>query len=455
MPRRSSDSKNSGDHNWRRLWETPSKKSQRRYARAWVHPLLGDFLISKDLAIPKQPAVLSEFTTMTTNPANLTPKDQLLSWHQEIEARQEEQIMQMAELCEQENRLREEIERLRTQLEAGRAGQSWQPPHPFPPSRPGKGKEVVAPDNVDLPADDELSSGSSPLPRRSPSPNAVEAHSRKRSPRQSSRSISIGRRRVLREPNRDQRPPTPTPQYVPDRAGGFPPLRPSMYPPYGAAPTPQMISPSAVRGPQDMLSTPLGQHILDYDPPHGFSILPFAMYDGSSDLYDPMLHYNQAMILRAGDDRLLCKVFPASLKGPALAWFHKLPRGSINTFDELWAAFVSQYLCSVKQEGNISFLQSILKREDESIRDFTHRFGQAVQQIDIYNMDAVLENFRRSFGPTTPFFQSLSLDPPATMEELYRRADKFSTLEDNIQAVSQTVMITAQNNKPATKGPSE
>ena len=99
--------------------------------------------------------------------------------------------------------------------------------------------------------------------------------------------------------------------------------------------TPQMIAPSAIRGPQDMLSTPLGQHILYYDPPRSFTIPPFAMYDGSSNPYDHMLHYNQAMILSAGDDRLLCKVFPASLKGPTLAWFHKLPRRSINMFDEL------------------------------------------------------------------------------------------------------------------------
>ena len=161
------------------------------------------------------------------------------------------------------------------------------------------------------------------------------------------------------------------------------------------------------------------------------------------------------MILSVGDDRLLCKVFPASLKGPALAWFHKLPRGSINTFGELWAAFVSQYLCSVSQKGNISSLKSILKREDQSIRDFIRRFVQAVQQIDVYSMDAVLQNFRRSFEPTTPFFQYLSLDPLVTMEELYRLADKFSTLEENIQAASQTIMITAQNSKPAAKGPYE
>ena len=260
---------------------------------------------------------------------------------------------------------------------------------------------------------------------------------------------------MRREPSRDQRPPTPAHQYVLGGAGGLPTPVPSMYPPYGAAPAPQMIVPSAVRGPQDMLSTPLGQHILDYDPPRGFSIPPFAMYDSSSNPYDYMLHYHQAMILTVEDDRLLCKVFPASLKGPALAWFHNLPRGLINTFGELWAAFVSQYLCSVRQKGNIISLKSILKREDESIRDFTRRFGQVVQQIDVYSMDAILQNFRRSFGPTTPFFQYLSLDPLATMEELYQRVDKFSTLEDNIWAASQTVMIIAQSNKSTAKGPSE
>ena len=41
------------------------------------------------------------------------------------------------------------------------------------------------------------------------------------------------------------------------------------------------------------------------------------------------------------------------------------------------------------------------------------------------------------------------------MEELYRRADKFSTLEDNIRAASQTVMITTQSGKPVAKGSSE
>ena len=146
---------------------------------------------------------------------------------------------------------------------------------------------------------------------------------------------------------------------------------------------------------------------------------------------------------------------PDQLEGACPGLVPQTPRRSINSFSELWAAFVSQYLCSVQQKGNISSLQTIFKGEDESIRDFTIRFGRAVQRIYSYSMDAVLQNFRMSFRPTTPFFHSLSLDLPAKMEELYKWADKYSMLEDNIRAASQTVMITAQSSKSATKGQSE
>ena len=111
---------------------------------------------------------------------------------------------------------------------------------------------------------------------------------------------------------------------------GVAPSLPFVYSTFGVAPTPYKLAPTNVRGPKDMLSSPLGHHILSYEPPRGFFIPSFAMYDGSSDPFDHMPHFNQAMILNAEDDRLLCKVFPASLKGPALAWFHELPRRSID-----------------------------------------------------------------------------------------------------------------------------
>ena len=107
---------------------------------------------------------------------------------------------------------------------------------------------------------------------------------------------------------------------------------------------------------------------------------------------------------------------------------------------------------------NISSLQTIVKQEEETIRDFTRRFRQVVQQVKVHSMDAVLKNFRRSFAPSTPFFHSLSLDLLATMEELYRRANRYSMLEDNIRTTTQTVMITSKlagSSKPKEKKPPE
>ena len=218
----------------------------------------------------------------------------------------------------------------------------------------------------------------------------MEAESRKRSPRRSSRFVSSMPRRVQREFSRERRQSERTPENMPAWLRVAAPSLPFGYPTFGVASISYMLAHAAVRGLEDMLSSPLGQHILSYEPPHGFAIPPFAIYNGSSDPYDHMLYFNQAMILNAKNDRLLCKVFPANPKGPTLAWFHKLPRGSINSFSELWAAFVSHYLCSVLQKGNINSLQTLFKREAESIRDFTIRFGQAVQQIDAYNIDVVL-----------------------------------------------------------------
>ena len=127
----------------------------------------------------------------------------------------------------------------------------------------------------------------------------------------------------------------------------MPPMRP-MHLAFDAGPTFYTQPTALIRGLNDIHSSPLGQHILSYEPPRGFFIPVFTMFNGSNDPYDHILHYNHAMTLNAGNNRLLCKVFLACLRGPMLTWFHNLSRNSINSFNELWTTFISQYLCSVQ-----------------------------------------------------------------------------------------------------------
>ncbi|RVW42831.1 hypothetical protein CK203_079967 [Vitis vinifera] len=145
------------------------------------------------------------------------------------------------------------------------------------------------------------------------------------------------------------------------------------------------------------------------------------------------MHYRQLMTLDIGNDALLCKVFPASLQGQALSWFHRLPPNSVGNFRDLSEAFVGQYLCSARHKQNISTLQNIKMQDNESLREFVKRFGQAVLQVEACSMDAVLQIFKRSICPGTPFFESLAKKPPTTMDDLFRRANKYSMLEDDVR----------------------
>nr|CAN67735.1 hypothetical protein VITISV_012279 [Vitis vinifera] len=168
-----------------------------------------------------------------------------------------------------------------------------------------------------------------------------------------------------------------------------------------------------------MLSTPFCSHIIHCEPPRGFLVPKFSTYDGSNDPFDHIMHYRQLMTLDIGNEALLCKVFPASLQGQTLSWFHRLPPNSLGNFRDLSEAFVGQYLCSARHKQNISTLQNIKMQDNESLREFVKRFGQVILQVEAYSMDVVLQIFKRSICPGTPFFESLAKKPLATMDDLH------------------------------------
>ncbi|RVW28617.1 hypothetical protein CK203_100865 [Vitis vinifera] len=147
----------------------------------------------------------------------------------------------------------------------------------------------------------------------------------------------------------------------------------------------------------DMLSTSFGPHIINYEPSRGFIVPKFTTYDGTSDPFNHIMHYRQLMTLNIGNDALLYKVFLVSLYGQALLWFHLLPNNSMNNFRDLSEAFVGHYLCST-----------------------------------CYNMDAILKIFKKNISLSTPFFEFLAKKLPVTMDNLFRRANKYSMLKDDV-----------------------
>ena len=192
----------------------------------------------------------------------------------------------------------------------------------------------------------------------------------------------------------------------------------------------------------DMLSTSFNPYIINYEPPRGFMVSKFSTYDRTNDSFDHIMHYRQLMTLDIGNDALLCKVFPSILHGQAISWFHRLPINSINNFWDLSEAFMGQYLWSARHKQNISTLQNIKMLENESLREFVKQFGQAILQVESCIMDPVLQIFKRNIWSGTPLFESLTKKPPSTMDNLFKWANKYSMLEDDVHAATQQVLVT-------------
>ncbi|XP_034697196.1 uncharacterized protein LOC117923049 [Vitis riparia] len=82
-------------------------------------------------------------------------------------------------------------------------------------------------------------------------------------------------------------------------------------------------------------------------------------------------------------------------------------------------------------------------KDNESLREFVKRFGQTVLQVEACSMDALLQIFKRSICPSTPFFESLAKKPPTTMDDLFQRANKYFMLEDDVRAATQKQVLVA------------
>ena len=115
---------------------------------------------------------------------------------------------------------------------------------------------------------------------------------------------------------------------------------------------------------------------------------------------------------------------------------------SVDNFQDLSKAFVGQYLCSTLHKQNISTMQNVKMQENESLREFVKRFGQVMLQVESYNMDIILQIFKRSICPNTPFFESLAKKPPMTIDDLFKQANKYFMLEDDVRAATQQVLVT-------------
>ena len=146
-----------------------------------------------------------------------------------------------------------------------------------------RGKEPIIPNNVDTPADINCSQAVPHFFSLPPTKNARESAKAKSGKRPSyhpafSDVVSGVSHRARRDASRRQNQPVQAPGNAlvlhegtmpPVLLKGMVPQVPFVRPAFGTGLVFYMLPTALIRRPNDMLSSPSGQHILDYEPPRG------------------------------------------------------------------------------------------------------------------------------------------------------------------------------------------
>ena len=154
-------------------------------------------------------------------------------------------------------------------------------------------------------------------------------------------------------------------------------------------------------------------------------------FDGTRDPVDHLNTYKNQMELHGYQDPVRWRAFAITLKGPALAWFNRLPPSLISSFRELSIAFVSHFIGARTYRKPSYHLLTIKQSSQESLRSYVQRFNAESLKVDIPDEKFVITAFIVGLGiQSKDFMFSISKNPQKSMAEVLAKAEKYINGEE-------------------------
>lgn len=123
------------------------------------------------------------------------------------------------------------------------------------------------------------------------------------------------------------------------------------------------------------MASPFTNQVAGFHLPEEFKVLDISIYTGLEDSIEFLDNFGAHLNLHGTPNEVACRAFSLTLSGNALDWFRKLPPKSINDFDALDKAFLTQFLAGRIRRRLARYLMSLKEGHDESLKDYIMRFN--------------------------------------------------------------------------------
>ncbi|KAK4404327.1 hypothetical protein Sango_0801300 [Sesamum angolense] len=164
-------------------------------------------------------------------------------------------------------------------------------------------------------------------------------------------------------------------------------------------------------------------------------------YVGTVDLEDHLEKFLAKVDLLDMSDTGYCKIFRTTLSGKAMALFNQLPTHTIKNFEQLSQCFLHHFSINKRYPKTTSYLFIVVQQKQESLRDYVQRFLEAVLEVSHLNHELFASMLQQGLQKGR-FKKSITGKPPATLDELLKRAAKYICIEKALKPKANT------NNKP-------
>ena len=177
--------------------------------------------------------------------------------------------------------------------------------------------------------------------------------------------------------------------------------------------------------------SPFTAEVLHYPLPTKFRMPQVETFDGIKDPVDHLNTYKNQMELHGYQYPVRCRAFATTLKGPALAWFNRLPPSSIPSFRDLSIAFVSHFIGAKTYRKPSYHLLTVKQGTQGSLKSYVQRFNIESLKVDIPDEKFAITAFIAGLGvQSKDLMFSISKNPQASIAEVLAKAEKYINGEE-------------------------